>query len=164
MSRSSSLVVVGSLWTLISILTFFRLCFPTLVHADSEIALVAYVVLGAFSFQLAAASGLTHVRLMAFTVHLAIPLFWGSYLVYFLSSEVLPMSAWIGLSSMAFVGGLICDRGVELILVRQLNHPRRETQTIWDSGAFLTPVLRARDSGAFARPVVVTDSGVYICP
>ncbi len=151
MSRITTFIVAGSLWTLASFTYLSYLHFPA---SDIPIAAVALTGLLGLSSLLGLAAGLgrsSAVRHMSTTLGLSVPLVWLVWLAS-LSHTLLTVEQWAAFAGCAFLGAALSDQGVAMelgVLPAPSLNVESQVLTAFDSGRFVAPQLSAADSGSF---------------
>lgn len=159
MSRVTSFIVAGGVWTLSSFIYLSYLHFPAGDIPAAAVALAGLLGLGGL---LGVAAGLGQsnaVRHMSTTLGLSVPLVWLVWLAS-LSHTLLTVEAWAAFAGCAFLGAALSDQGVAMEL-GVVPSPQLSTEpapltlgelTAFDSGRFIAPQLSAADSGSFRMP------------
>jgi hypothetical protein len=172
MFRSSSLVVVGSLWTLTTFLFVGKLFFPARLLQAAAGPLAAGLILSASLVFLAAVSKSAVLRTTSLQLHFVLPLLW-AFQMTDVTDILLGYQGWFLLTLCAFAGAALCERGLQIDELGQLtlahSLPLQETVTLvqdprtpWKSGGHVRPALAACDSGGFLRPTLnLQDSGGF---
>jgi len=151
MSRNSNFILVGSLWTLTSVLFFFQLLYPTVVVGSAGAPLAGSLIVASIFFFMAAISRSSALGQAAVSLHMAIPLCW----VYWVAAGAgmsLGFSSWFALGICGMVGAALCDHGVEKEREACGMEAEQKTVTVAKTTSFVRPNLAACDSGAFRLP------------
>lgn len=151
MSRSSNLIILGSLATLTTTLAACQTLLSAQLLVDTAYFLAVTVVLCATLPFIAGLIDSQTLRLFSLGVYTILPVGWALLLVYG-SGVQLTLPLWYSLALCGILGGAICDRGAERLSLRQRKYAQEPVAKAFDSGRFNRTRLVATDSGAFTLP------------
>lgn len=161
MSRLSSFVMAGGLWTTIctAYLTYFVFACCQLSWASLVLAgCMALVSMMSLAVGLARFSPFRHI---ATTLHLSIPMVWAVWLES-VNQCGLSTEQWVTFAGCAFFGAALADQGVSLELAAM---PPVRKFTPADPPVFKLGGLTALDSGGFpVRQLSAAESGSFRMP
>lgn len=113
MSRNSFLVILGSLWTLTTVLFLFQRALPIELYLEAGLSLAVCTTVSALLFYLAADLRSASMRILAFTAHVIFPVFWSALVATGFGVRIdVVLALFFALT--CFIGAGISDLGVYL--------------------------------------------------
>lgn len=129
MSRNSFFVVLGSLWTLTTVLFLFQMALPAELYVESALSLAVCTTVSAMLFFLATDFCSNPLRILAFTAHVVFPTFWAGLVATGFGVSI-DLSTASFLTLTCLIGAGVSDFGVYLEMEKQARTAGRSCRAI----------------------------------